>query len=238
MIDYQQIKNNWPKIKSLVIDHWKKLDESEVDKTLGNSNSLQKLVEKSYGEVEDFDNLYSQFCIKALKNLSGSTDVAEKFMDKDRDDTYLMGENGVTRKAEVSTGMEDIRNHTVGEDGFNPEKADGFNNTNRHPRDYENYLAQKQKMGKGLSEKEQEELLQPDLEGMEATDAQTTPLKKQINDKEKNMAQNKQTASDDFKPNQAPQTHTHEDITLRRSNSSANTTSPSALVSSEQSKTH
>jgi hypothetical protein len=241
MIDYQQIKNNWPKIKSLVLSRWNKLADAEVEKTLGNSNSLEKLIEQSYGEEKDFDRVYEQLCLKALKNSSGDTEVAEKFMDKDRDDHYLMGENGVTRKAEINKkmdGMEDIRNHTVGEDGFNPTNADGFNNTNRHPRDYENWLNEKSKMnkdmGKGLSDKEQEELLQPDLAGMEATDAQTTPMKENTN-----TTQNKkQTASDETKPNQVPQIHTHEDIPVGRSNSSANTTSPSALTSSEQSKTH
>ncbi len=41
------------------------------------------------------------------------------------------------------------------------------------------------------------------------------------------------TAPDDFKPNQDPHFSQNEDISLGRSNSSANTTSPSALISSE-----
>lgn len=44
------------------------------------------------------------------------------------------------------------------------------------------------------------------------------------------------TAPDDFKPNQDPHSSKSEDIRQGRSNSSANTTSPSALISSETTK--
>lgn len=66
-----------------------------------------------------------------------------------------------------------------------------------------------------------------------ALDIKSTP--------EKNMKQRKnqnhhKTATDEFKPNQVPRSEKKQDITLGRRNSSANTTSPSALISSGANK--
>lgn len=87
--------------------------------------------------------------------------------------------------------------------------------------------------GLAMSEAEQEELLKPDLKGMDASEAQTTPeTEKQLKQKPKHN----NTAPDDLKPNQDPRSEKKEDITLGRSNSSANTTSSSALFSSGANK--
>lgn len=247
MLDNQQIKNNWPKIKSLVLSHWNKLSEYEVEQTHGSGNSLGKLIEEAYGNKEDFDTEYERLCISAIsstpssykqtdprKSSSSKTmdslgsdefDVAEKFMDKDRDEQYLLGPNGVTRPLQ-SKSMKDLTNKSVDDAGFN--ETDGYHNSDRHSKTFSG------DPGHLL----EEELLKPNLRGMNAEDAQSTPMreftseeKSKHKDTKHNKTNNKLT-SDEFTPNQAPQSSI-EDITLRGSNSSANTTSPSALTSSE-----
>lgn len=247
MLDNQQIQNNWPKIKSLVLSHWNKLSEYDVEQTHGSGNSLGKLIEEAYGDKEDFDSEYEKLCKSTASTTpssykqtdprkSSSTrtmdsvgsdefDVAEKFMDKDRDEQYLLGPNGVTRPLE-SQSMKDLTNKSVDDAGFN--ETDGYHNSDRHSKIF----------GGDPSHLLEEELLKPNLRGMDAEDAQITPMRefrKDENSKNKetkhNKTNNKQT-SDEFTPNHDPQSSI-EDITLRRSNSSANTTSPSALTSSE-----
>lgn len=244
MLDNKQIQNNWPKIKKLVLSHWKKLSESDVEKTYGSVNSLEKLVEKSYGAKDDFDNEYERLCNSVLtpeaspspfhsiepkmrsNYLSLETDVSESAMDKDRDDMYLAGPSGVTRNAEIN-GMK--HSPLKGpQPGFYSSSIDGFNNLDRSSAQFIN------DPGHEL----EEELLKPDLKGMEATDTQTTLMREIKRDSEspaemklkhtKTKTFNK-LAPDEFTPIQDPQ---HEDITLGRSNSSANTTSTSALTSS------
>jgi hypothetical protein len=95
--------------------------------------------------------------------------------------------------------------------------------------------------GLALSEADQEELLKPDLHGMEALDALTNPevelsMKTKTNENEHKQNTEKKTAPDELKPNQDPHSSNREDIKLGRSNSSANTTSPSAQSSSGATK--
>lgn len=251
MLDNQQIKNNWPKIKSQVLTQWNKLSEAEVEATHGSTNSLGKLIEEAYGDKEDFDTQYERLCnsiVKTTPSSYKSTDprtssskstmqsktseeleVAEKFMDKDRDEAYLMGPNGVTRKTETR-GMKDLSNKSVDDSGFNEQKTDGYHNVDRSSKAFEGDPGHKM----------EEELLKPDLKGMEATDAQTTPMRRVSNpsgnpDKHSKHKDQKHTniksASDELTPNHDPQSQ-DEDFTKRGSNSSANTTSPSALSSS------
>lgn len=243
MLDNKQIQNNWPKIKKLVLSHWKELSESEVEKTYGSVNSLEKLVEKSYGAIDDFDIAYERLCNSVLTpkasppkmhsnyslNSSTETEVSESAMDKDRDDMYLSGPSGVTRNAEISginhphKGSQKNR-----QEGRSNSSLDGFNNLDRSSAQFPN------DPGHEL----EEELLKPDLKGMEVTDTQSTLMRESKRDSEsaaelkskqpKTKTFNK-LAPDEFTPIQDPR---DEDITLGRSNSSANTTSTSALTSS------
>jgi hypothetical protein len=114
-------------------------------------------------------------------------------------------------------------------DGFNePDDDDeeGMTNFDDTNADY---------TGLAMSEAEQEDLLKPDLQGMEASDAVGTPETTETKETTTHNP-NKKTAPDEFKPNQDPRSAKSEDITKGRSNSSANTTSPSALTSSGATK--
>lgn len=139
--------------------------------------------------------------------------ICRPFADKARNQLYG-GKTPVER---------DLRKQTAA-DGFNEpddEDEEGMTRFDDKNADY---------TGLALSEAEQEELLKPDLKGMDASDALTTP-ETTLQPKHKNKS-----APDDLKPNQDPHTSQSEDITLGRSNSSANTTSPSALTSSGATK--
>jgi hypothetical protein len=201
MLSNQQIQNNWPKIKSQVLSQWNKLSESDVELTHGSSNSLEKLVQKKYGANVNFDQEYEKICNKygsiKLGSKHNEMDMAEKSMDKDRDDQYLTGQFGITRpirensSLNKSAGMKDIEHQSLGEEGFNESEYDGFHNVDRHSADYS-----------GLNYK--------------------------IESKHNNI---NKPAPDEIQTNQVPSPK-DEDITLGRSNSSANTTSHSALQSS------
>lgn len=133
MLEYQQIENNWSKIKKQILNQWDQLSDAEVEQTHGNANSLAKLVERIYGPNKNFDSDYEKLCLNVLKNLTqANSSVALKSMDKDRDDQYLAGPNGVTRPLESST-MEDLSKNTIGEDGFN--NADRHSNTKLNTKD-------------------------------------------------------------------------------------------------------
>ncbi|MFA6239063.1 MAG: hypothetical protein WC635_17120 [Bacteriovorax sp.] len=242
MLDNKQIESNWPTIKSHVLSHWRRLSESDVEKTHGDTNSLGKLIEESYGAKEDFDMEYERLVISVVNTASSihspntprkhtseaSADsiMSESAMDKDRDDTYLSGPYGVTRRTESYT-MRNLTKKSLEKEGFNEEGADGFHNLDR---------SSKRSIGEDPGHKMEEELLQPDLQGMEATEAFITPtigIAPSIQHKNRKIKhKNKKQASDEFKTNQVPRRN-EGDITLGRSNSSANTTSQSAQTSSE-----
>ena len=121
-------------------------------------------------------------------------DLAEKSMDKNRDDEYLLAENCVTKpinKIEKNKMLK-IKNKSPMEEKFYESTLDGYNNAARHSADYT-----------GLNSK---------IERMENVYGLITP--------------------DEFPTNQVPDPK-DEDIKERRSNSSASTTSHSALSSSE-----
>ena len=194
MLSNQQIQSNWTKIKSQVLSHWNKLTETEVEKTHGRSDSLSELIYKKYGMNTNFDQEYENICENYAPIKLGSrnyvTDMAEKSMDIDRDDYYLMAKNCVTRPIIFNTSEKKINtSKRFGSKKFNESFLDGFNNEDRHSTDYS-----------GLNNKIE--------------------------------FNNLKTAPDGFTKYQVPGLN-NKDITSRRSNSSANTTSHSALPSSE-----
>lgn len=201
--DSNEMKSHWHDIRKKVLSHWNKLNEKEVNETRGDENSLKNLIKKKYGSDAGFEKDYERIC--------------RPFADKARENfkEHLYGGKTPVER--------DLRKKTAA-DGFNEpddEDEEGMTRFDDMNADY---------TGLALSEAEQEELLKPDLKGMDASDALTTPeTKLQPNHKNK-------SAPDELKPNQDPQTAKSEDITLGRSNSSANTTSPSALTSSGATK--
>lgn len=200
--DVSAMKSNWHQIKRKVLSHWNKLNESEVEQTRGNEDSLKKLVQSKYGTQSDFDKEYERICTPFEKQA--------------RSQLYG-GKTPVERDLQKQTAADGL-NEPDDEDEEGMTRFDDMN------ADYS---------GLAMSEAEQEELLKPDLRGMDASDAQTTPeTEKQLKQKPKHN----NTAPDEFKPNQDPRSEKSEDITLGRSNSSANTTSPSALISSGANK--
>lgn len=187
MLSNQQIQINWPKIKSLILSKWNKLSDSEVENTHGRANSLHRLVEEAYGNDMNFDHEYEKICGQFsrihLGKKHSEMDVAEKSMDKDRDDEYLTEPNGITIPIhEINSSYE--------YQGVNENDVDGFNNADRHSADYS-----------GLNE---------NLKSTKTTKHNSAP--------------------DEIQNNQVPGVKS-QDITKRRSNSSANTTSHSAHTS-------
>lgn len=65
-------------------------------------------------------------------------DMAEKCMDKDRDDQYLAGPYGVTRPIEkTKNNISEKKSGLIVR--LNESSVDGFNNSNRHPADYSEF---------------------------------------------------------------------------------------------------
>lgn len=119
----------------------------------------------------------------------------------------------------------DLRKLTAA-DGFNEPDDDDEEGMTNFDDTYADYT------GLAMSEADQEEMLKPDLQGMEASDAVGMPVNPENENKKTSQNTNTKTTPDEFKPNQVPRAAKSEDITEGRSNSSANTTSPSALISS------
>lgn len=142
--------------------------------------------------------------------------ICRPFTDRSRKHLYG-GKNPVDKDLRKKTAADEYN----GPDDEDEEGMSNFDHTNA---DY---------TGLALNAAQQEQLLRPDLQGMEASEAQTTPMTKE--EYEKNIKK-KKIAPDEFKPNQDPRSTKSEDITLGRSNSSANTTSSSALISSGANK--
>jgi hypothetical protein len=208
VLDNGDNKSHWHEIKKQILTHWKKLNENEVEKTHGRKSDLEQLVNSTYGNLADFEREYEKIC-------KPFADAAHK---KFNDNLYG-GKTPVER---------DLRKKTAA-DGFNePDDDDeeGMTNFDDTNADY---------TGLALSEAEQEDLLKPDLQGMEASDAVGMPVNPET-EQTTSQNPNKKTAPDEFKPNQDPRSAKSEDITKGRSNSSANTTSPSALTSSGATK--
>ncbi len=224
MLDNKDIQNHWNQIKPQVLAHWNKLNEAEVEKTHGNASSLGKLVHAKYGfSKNNFEREYEEICNHVSHDKGG------------RGPSIYAGKTKV---------MKDLSKNTIGEEGFNENLDETLDDDideagitrfdNDHSADYTGF---KMNSGVRLSEKDQEELMQPDLKGMEASEAEL-PLETKINETglKQNTNTNRKTASDEFKPNHDPSSSQRKDITTGRSNSSANTTSPSALTSSEATK--
>jgi hypothetical protein len=151
MLDNYQIESNWPKIKRLILSHWDRLTEADVEKTSGDISSLGKLIEESYGAKEDFDYQYERLCESIIampgplyivtnpvtvtnSGRSIETEIIETAMDKDRDDMYLLNPYGVTRKTETNDSKIFL-NTLTGKKSDQP-GIDGFHNAQRAYPDY------------------------------------------------------------------------------------------------------
>lgn len=75
--------------------------------------------------------------IQNKRSKHSEMEMAEKSMDKDRDDQYLTGQSCVTKPIKgKSPSMKELTSQSLGEEGFNEAGADGFNNIDRHSADY------------------------------------------------------------------------------------------------------
>lgn len=189
--------------------HWHEIRK----KILSQWNQLnEEDVDETKGDKHSLRNLVTE---KYGKN-AGFEKEYERICRPFADQAMYSGKTPVER---------DLRKKTAA-DGFNEpddEDEEGMTRFDDMNADY---------TGLAMSEADQEELLKPDLQGMDASEAQTTP---ETTLQHKHKHKNK-SAPDELKPNQDPRSAKSEDITLGRSNSSANTTSPSALTSSGATK--
>ncbi len=172
-------------------------------------------VEKTYGESTKLASL--------VHEKYGSNSKFEKEYEKIC--MHVANKNRSTKEPNKYSIDDEVFN----EMDLDDEDEDGMSNFDNHSANY---------TGISLSEKDIEEMLQPDFDGV-GPEEQVGPLKEvelpikpNIEETGINQQPDKKTAPDEFTPNHAPQAHS-EDITLGRSNSSANTTSPSALSSSD-----
>jgi DNA helicase IV len=78
MLSNQQIQNNWPQIKSQVLSKWNKLSEAEVEKTHGDSHSLETLVNSKYDDVADFDATYERICNTTSASKLAKNDIENR----------------------------------------------------------------------------------------------------------------------------------------------------------------
>lgn len=174
-------------------------------------------VEKTHGNVKPLEKLVHSKYGKRVNFEKEYEEICNRFADKKKEK--------LLRKESL------IEN----QDEMDDEDQDGMTYFDDHSADY---------TGLVVSQQDQEELLKPNMKGMEETIAQVGPLKEvelpiKPETEETGIHENTETktAPDEIKPNHDPLSSNSEDITLGRSNSSANTTSPSALTSSEATKT-
>lgn len=78
MLSNEQIQNNWPTIKTQVLNRWNKLSEAEVERTHGAPKSLGQLVHKKYGNNEEFDKTYEKICEFSSHSSKNITQVTSK----------------------------------------------------------------------------------------------------------------------------------------------------------------
>lgn len=65
MLDEGKFKTDWTELKQEIVNHWPRLPQTEVEKTEGNLELLNKLFVETYGsdkKIEnDLEELYKQF---------------------------------------------------------------------------------------------------------------------------------------------------------------------------------
>ena len=210
MLSNQQIQNNWPKIKTQVLNKWNKLSESEVEKTHGNTKSLNQLVSKTYGEIKDFDKTYEKMCescIPSSKRITSTNDI------ENRPATAPSAEAGLTDRGTMNT--QDDTFHAG-----SPERRANHNfakveNVNTFNREFEDEIPSYSSAHSrtSIDDTESDENYRK-LDNQDSNTHFSTP--------------------DEFYPSQDP-TPSREDITLGRNTSSATnkSTAKAAPISSE-----
>jgi len=69
-MNWSEVQTNWPEISNKAKSNWNKLDEDEVDSTLGNPALLSELIQKQYGcDPETAEQQLEEW----LQNLLGTT---------------------------------------------------------------------------------------------------------------------------------------------------------------------
>ncbi len=231
MINNENIQNNWPKIKTQVLNKWSKLSESEVEKTSGNANSLQKLIQSKYGAIKDFDKAYEKICESMTPSSKNISKTSQKFVSQ---------ADGLNDIRPVADAKNDIENRDprqpsaeAGMPGINSELEfnDSMNSGSPERRLNSNY-AKVEHVANMNREADDE------LSAFSATDSrvQIGDFENENNSKneDSNNADTLFTTPDEFYPTQDP-TPSREDITLGRNTSSATkiSTAKAEPISSE-----
>lgn len=218
MLNNQNIQNNWPQIKTQVLNKWNKLSEAEVEKTHGNASSLGKLVQSKYGSIKDFDKTYEKICESMTPSSKNINKASQSFQSQANGFNDI--ENRDQRSPSAEAGMPSQTTETEFNDAMrsgSPERRLNANyakveheaNINREADDELSAYSNSSRPTVGDFEKEKYET------GSEKANTQFT-------------------APDEFYPSQDP-TPSREDITLGRNTSSATkiSTAKAASKSSE-----
>jgi hypothetical protein len=78
MFNSQDIQNNWPQIKTAVLNKWNKLSDADIEQTHGNPNSLNELVNSKYGNISDFDKTYEKICQSIVPSSKTKNDIESR----------------------------------------------------------------------------------------------------------------------------------------------------------------
>ncbi len=223
MLNNQNIQNNWPQIKTQVLNKWNKLSESEVEKTHGNANSLGKLVQSKYGSIKDFDKTYERICESVTPSSRNINKASESF--QAQADGFNDIENRDPRSPSAEAGMQ----RETTEAAFNDTMKSG----SPERRLNSNYA--KVEHPANINREADDELsAYTNSSRLNAGDFFEEEEKQETQKSDSDKANTQFTTPDEFYPSQDP-TPSREDITLGRNTSSATkiSTAKAAPKSSE-----
>lgn len=235
MLNNENIKNHWPKIKTQVLTKWSKLSEAEVEKTHGNVSSLGRLVQSKYGSIKDFDKTYERIC-------ESMTPSSKNTMKSSTQNDFLPQADGFndTQKETQSKSKNDIENRDprepsaeAGMPGQSTEHAFNEAMESGSPERRLNANYAKVEHTANMNREADDE-----LSAYTATDSRISVGDFENDENEiktdSDKANTRFTTPDEFYPFQDP-TPSREDITLGRNTSSATkiSTAKAAPISSE-----
>lgn len=224
MLNNQQIHNNWPTIKSQVLNKWNKLSEAEVEKTHGETQSLGKLVHTKYGNNEEFDKAYDKICNSSTHSSRNTSTSGEKKFSSKQADGVPDFENRSRTAPSAEAGMSE------------PDSESSYNDDTFHTGSPERRASSNYKKVERTNEFNRE----ADDELSHYTNSRSSELdgddSAEFNKLHSNDSNTHFSAPDEFYPSQDP-SPSREDITLGRNTSSATklSTAKAAPISSEAS---
>lgn len=191
MLDSQQILMNWPKIKTQILTHWNRLSESEVEGTHGNANSLKNLITETYGGSDNFENEYEELCGSLIDNHTNSS--YNRIQPVKATAREMMSNSKSAESDLVENAMDKSRDDMYLAGPFGVTRSVEMNKKNVT-------------VVNDLDHKLEEEILEPNLTGLEVTDYLKTPFKAGMATTENTTKHrnNKRSTTDEFKTNQSP----------------------------------